>query len=122
MRLAEARVGRDCAGRRVDALHATQELGDEEVPGRVVCEGSGLLELRDGPDRPTRIDVPDPALVVNDPEASARVDGHLHRKADGGRDRPPAVARPTGAPVAGDEAEAISRQPKDTVREVGDEQ
>jgi hypothetical protein len=64
----------------------------------------------------------DPPLVVDDAEASSRVDGDFDGEADGGADRRPAVTRAACSAVACDEAESAAGLPEDPVGQVGDEQ
>ena len=118
----EARERRDCSRCCVAPLHASEQLGDEEVSRGVVRECRRLLELRDGGDRPGQIDVADPALAVDDPEAAARIDGDLDREADR---RPDGRTAVTGVPrpaVAREESQPVTVQAEDAVREVRDQQ
>lgn len=113
----EPRVVGDGPGRCVTARHASEQLGDEEISGRVVRQGRGLLELGDGADRPSRIDMPDPSLVMDDPEAAARIDGDLDREAEGSGDRRAPVTRAAASAVAGKEAQTATGEPEDAVEE-----
>src|SRR5829696_4849727 len=122
VRAVEPCVRRDGTRRRVAPLHASEQLRDPQISPGVVCERRRLLELRDGGDRPERIDVADPPLAVDDPEAAARIDGDFDREADGRPDGRTAVTSVPRPAVAGEESQPVADQAEDAVREVRDQQ